>query len=217
MKKNFTDWTKTELKHLLGLINKKQCNALDSWLKLGQEQELTDFEKSYLDWLFQNVIPFIDNWNEAELRDQLISNLTTLVNFNSDEYEIGVFAERSLSANIDDITVSGKIDWMVASGSDKPLQPYFFVYEYKQEEGVQSASGRAQLISAMRVAQELNEDKEKPVYGCYVLGPNWFFVSLVNNHYCITNSYSSTRINELETILKILKAQKEIIIKRVAK
>jgi len=216
MKKNFTHWTKTELKHLLGLINKRQCTILEDWIDLGIQQSLTDFENTYLEWLFENLAPFIDNWNEAELRDQFISNLTTIVNFNSEEYEIGVFAERSISVVLNDIAVGGKVDWMVATGSDKPLQPYFFIHEYKQEEGVQTASGRAQLIAAMRVAQELNEDKKEPIYGCYVLGRNWFFAVLVDTYYCLTDSYSSTRIEELKLIVKILKAQKTIIINRVA-
>jgi hypothetical protein len=91
----------------------------------------------------------------------------------------------------------------------------FFINEYKQEDGNLSLSGRAQLIATMRVAQELNENKDLPIFGCYVLGRFWFFTSLVGNYYCITKAYDATEMDELFEIVKILKAQKEIIIKRV--
>ena len=68
----------------------------------------------------------------------------------------------------------------------------------------------------MRTAQALNKDKNQPIYGCYVLGRFWFFTTLVGNHYCITDAYTATRIEELRTIVKILKAQKAIIFNSVA-
>lgn len=222
MKKNFRNWTKTELYKLLGVRLGKDCKYLNDWIKLGNEQELSTFEEQYFNWLFKHKTPFIDDWNEAELRDQFISNITSIINYNSSEYLIGVFAERSLSTEINGISINGKVDWMVATGSDLPLQPYFFIHVpiaigNKQEDGNNTVSGRAQLYAIMRVAQELNENKDEPIYGCYVLGRFWFFTSLVGNYYCITKAYDATEMEELIQIVKILKAQKEIIIKRVTK
>lgn len=216
MKKNFTNWTKTELKNLLGLRPTKECTHLNNWISSAEKQTLSSFETHYLEWLFDHKVPHIDNWNEAELRDQFISNITSIIDYYSDEYSIGVFAERILSSNINDVFLNGKIDWMVATGIDTPEQPYFFIHEYKQEDGNSSVSGRAQLYAIMRVAQELNKSTGEPIFGCYVLGRFWFFTSLINDAYCITNAYNSTKKEELFTIVKILKAQKQIIFKRVS-
>lgn len=215
MQLNFINWSNTYLKHQLGLVKVRECKVLDDWLALGSQQLLTDFEQTYLGWLFDNILPFIDNWNEAELRDQFVSNITSLVNFNSAEYELGVFAERTLSAQIGEFTLSGKVDWMVASEEDKPLYPYFFIHEYKQEEGNSSVSGKAQLIATMRAAQALNEDKDQPIYGCYVLGRFWFLAALIGQTYCIKDFYTVTQLAELFEIVKMLKAQKAMIIKSI--
>lgn len=216
MKKNFTNWNKNELRTLLGLRQADTCNYLDDWISLRIEQVLSGFESTYFEWLFNHKVPYIDNWNEAELRDQFISNITSIIDYNSSKALIGVFAERSLSAVINEITISGKIDWMVAKGEDAPMQPFFFIHEYKQEDGNQAVSGRAQLYAIMRVAQELNDDPSLPIYGCYVLGRFWFFTTLVGNHYCITNAYNSTIWEGLLDIVKILKVQKELILQRVS-
>jgi len=216
MKKNFTNWSKTELNRLLGVSSTTNCATLDAWIQAADKQILSGFETNYLKWLLENTINYIDNWNEAELRDQFISNITTLVNFNSAEHFIAVFAERTLSTAINDVELSGKIDWMVATGIDIPEQPFFFIHEYKQENGSAAVSGRAQLYSIMRAAQELNNNKDAPIYGCYVLGRFWFFTTLVGNHYCITEAYTSTVWEGLIAVVKILKAQKELIIQRVS-
>lgn len=216
MQKNFISWNKTELAQLLGIFPAKECGYLDEWLASKDKHGISDFEEQFLEWLFQYKVPYIDNWNEAELRDQLISHITSIINFISQEYIIGVFAERTMGTILNGIEVRGKIDWMVATGIDSPSEPYFFIHEYKQEEGGNTTvSGRAQLYAIMRTAQELNGDYKTPIYGCYVLGRFWFFTSLVNNRYCISDVYDSSQKDDLFDIVKILKAQKEIILDRV--
>lgn len=67
---------------------------------------------------------------------------------------------------------------------DTPQKPFFFIHVpiaigNKREEENRNISGRAQLIATMRVARELNKNKEMPPYSCYVLRKLCFFTTLV--------------------------------------
>jgi len=217
MKKNYSSWSKDELRTILGMTKTQQCQFLDNWLAASEKEILTDFEELNLKWLHQKGRDRIDVWQEAELRDQFISGITGLVDFYSYEHFFNAFSERTLSATVQEVELTGKVAWMVATGEEIPQQPFFFIHEYKKEEANTNtnASGRAQLYAMMRAAQELNSDEKVPIYGCYVLGRFWFFTTLVDTHYCITEAYTSTILESLLEIVKILKAQKALIIKRI--
>ncbi len=116
---------------------------------------------------------------------------------------------RTLEVVINNITLKGRVDGVVASGIFEPETPYFCFHEYKQERAG-SNDPIAQLLSAMLTAQHLNNN-EKPVYGCLVLSRNWFFLTLQDKEFCISNNYSATHEDELEDIFRILKHLKVII------
>lgn len=217
MKKTYSSWSKDELRTILGLTKTKKCQFLNNWLAASETEVLTEFEEVNLKWLHEKGRDRIDVWQEAELRDQFISVITGLVDFYSYEHFFNAFSERTLSATVQEVELTGKVDWMVATGEEIPQQPFFFIHEYKKEEANTNAnaSGRAQLYAMMRAAQELNSDKEVPIYGCYVLGRFWFFTTLVDNQYCITEAYTATILESLQVIVKILKAQKTLIIERI--
>ncbi|MGB0929991.1 MAG: hypothetical protein ACPGVB_04400 [Chitinophagales bacterium] len=84
-----------------------------------------------------------------------------------------------------------------------------FFHEYKKEKG-SADDPIGQLLAAMMVGQKLN-DNQKPVYGAYVVGRNWFFVVLEGKKYCINNNFSVTQKDELEGIYRNLVAIKGII------
>jgi len=151
---------------------------------------LNDFEQNMLDLSRDEARIYIEEWNEWELRDQFIGPIIKLARFNDPERLISTFSERNLEAKVkgirsnDDIELSGKIDWMIASGMGRPEKPFFFIHEYKQEGG-STRSNSGQLLATMLAAQELNDDG-KPIYGAYVVGRNWFFVVLQGKSYCMT-------------------------------
>ena len=62
----------------------------------------------------------------------------------------------------------------------------------------------------MLVAQELNE-YQLPVYGCYVKGEVWHFLTLEKLSYAISQGYLASRQADLEEIFRILKYLKVII------
>lgn len=53
------------------------------------------------------------------------------------------------------------------------------------------------------------------MYGCFIHGRMWFFVVLRDLKYTISRAYDATQSDSLEDIVKILKEQKAIILKRL--
>jgi len=85
------------------------------------------------------------------------------------------------------------------------------LHEYKKEKGVDN-DPLGQLLIAMMTAQALNKE-DKPIYGAYVFGRNWFFLTLIDKKYCISNEYVATR-TDIFDILKVMKNLKAIINER---
>lgn len=220
MKKTFNQWTKDDLRLEFGLRRILHCPAWEAWVAriASTSISLSELELTMLGTLRERADFYIDDWNEWELRDQFIGMVISLADFNDPERFFSAFSERNLlavlrsSQNDKKIELSGKADWMVATGMATPGKPYFFVHEYKQEESG-TKSNRGQLLATLLAAQELNSDG-LPIYGAYVLGRNWFFVVLQGREYCISDAYVATKEGDLLDILRLLKAQKLIIIER---
>ena len=104
----------------------------------------------------------------------------------------------------EDLETSGRVDWLLAEGIQDPRQPYFFLHEYKGEIDA-AGDPLGQLLIAMVGAQRQN-DASFPLYGCYVVGRNWFFVVLENEQYAVSNAFNSTQ----EDIFRIYSILEEI-------
>jgi hypothetical protein len=62
---------------------------------------------------------------------------------------------------------------------------------------------KGQALIAMLAAQELNNN-QLPIYGCYVIGRDWYFMVLEDKKYSISQDYSCVT-EEVFEIYKILK------------
>jgi hypothetical protein len=213
MKRLFKYWTRDDLYTEIGLDRTDKSTVLDQWL--NNEAAIDAQELALLERLAKRAEPYIDNWNEVELREKFIYKVTDLVDFDMPQYKCTFFAERYLSVTVKHVTLYGFADWMVASGMTKPKSPYFFIHEYKPETEKQ-IDGRGQLLAIMLATQELNKDNA-PMYGCFIHGRMWFFVVLIDLQYAISRAYDATQLNDLTDIVKILKRQKEIIVGRLKK
>ena len=120
----------------------KTCDAWDTWLALLDEGQvnhisivISDYEQITLDRLRWRADLFIDDWNEWELRTQLVSQLVSLADFNDWDCFVGTFSKRNLMATVkgiqqeEEIELSGTVDWMIATGHGTPRTPYFFIHE----------------------------------------------------------------------------------------
>lgn len=204
MSLNLRDCTLVSLDDTFGLKQVKQCNVLDTWLTW--QADLLDFERQVLLHLQTKLIANAHDWNEAELIYNFIGPVMAFVDYTTDHFNF--FAERELSGQVDGIDMVGKPDGIIATGYREPRTPYFCLQEYKKEKDPHGDPA-GQCLAAMLLAQAINQEQQ-PIYGCYIMGRNWFFMVLQNREYAISNEYVATR-DDVFDIFRILKGLKEII------
>jgi hypothetical protein len=211
MEKTFKDCTLVYLEKTFGLRAAADCSELDKWL--NNESNLSPSEKDEISLLQSLLKHNVLHWNEQELSLHFIGPLFSLARFISVELRYNIFAERLIEANIEssklgNIRLYGKPDGIVASGYREPETPFFSFQEYKKE---LDPDGQpvGQVLAAMLVGQVLSESEE-PIYGCYVIGQNWHFVTLIGKNYCISPAYSALT-NEITLIFKTLLGLKKIV------
>ncbi|MCW5200486.1 hypothetical protein VU07_01530 [Desulfobulbus sp. F4] len=203
--RSFKEWTLAELDRTFSLTVTDDSSILKSWLS-GQS-EISAFEHEALDSSRSLLVAHVYDWNETELAYNFIGPVMALVRFSSKQFNF--FAERSLSGTVDGIEMNGRPDGIIASGFREPQQPYFCLQEYKKEKDPEGDPA-GQVLAAMLVAQEINQHR-LPVYGCYVKGEVWHFMTLQGRSYSISEGYLATRHEDLKSIFSILKFLKTII------
>ncbi|MEN9609380.1 MAG: hypothetical protein RLZZ628_194 [Bacteroidota bacterium] len=202
MKKvNFRDWTVEKVEDAFGLEQTFNHPLLKQLVSF--QYEVSEFEAKTLLKFQQNYEQFGgEDWNEVELASKFISPL--IVFSDMDNRKFGYFLERDLSTTIGDYELVGKVDGIIATGFRSPKKPYFCLNEYKKESDP-NGDPRGQLLIAMLVAQELNQDG-KPIYGLYIVGKYWRFVVLTGKNY----AFGKSLVADQEDIFNIYKALKSL-------
>ncbi len=178
--KSFGAWDTQDLHLAFGIQDVEMLPQLSEWLNYSFEIETSQLVE--LESLRKELFALNEDWNEDELKMQFIAPLLHLIHYGKkDNYN--TFFQRSLSATIEDIEIGGIVDMAIAKGWKKPIKPYFFLHEYKQEQGGKS-DARAQLLAAMLTAQALNQD-DKPIFGVYLVGSSWRFTVLYAKEYAV--------------------------------
>ena len=103
--------------------------------------------------------------------------------------------------------------WLNPNLRATPINPIFFLQEYKQSQRFGRTDPEGQMLAAMLLAQVANDDN-KPIYGCYVIEKNWHFTTLLGTDYCRSRQYDSTQKGDLLQIVYVLRHLKEIILNR---
>ena len=182
---------------------------LTDWL--SAEGEINERDMSLLEESRTKLIENADSWNEEELKMQFISFVIFLARFDK---PIRTYYDREISAEINEIYVSSKVDMMLSKGIGELIKvPYFFLHEYKREKKY-SGDPVGQMLGGMLVGQAKNNDG-KPVYGCYVQGRFWFFSTMENNKFVVSNAYDSSNLEDMKKIIYILRKLKLIIDERM--
>lgn len=195
---NFRDCTIVQLRKAFNLKRLNSNNSLKNWLE--SVYVLSDLNKAMLDFYQSVLLDNVDSWNEQELALNFIGPVISIVGFGKEEY-FNSFAERSFSAIIGDIELLGKVDGIIASGKEEPEAPYFCLQEYKKETDP-NGDPKAQVLAAMLVAQHKNANQE-PIYGAYIKGRSWYFMTLEGNNFAISQQYDACK-NEIFDIFRIL-------------
>ena len=188
IKKPFKDWLYEEVGDTFGLKEMSTHPELDKLknVTLPKNHPLRQ-DIEVLRVLLQK---YINSWNEDEYKFMFISRFIGLAEYVSTNYK--VFTQRPLSVKYDNDTkiTEGLVEFMLAKGIQTPRKPHFFLHEYKPEKR-RDNDPLGQLLIAMVAAQKMNQDN-KPIYGIYVNGRNWFIVILDNNVYSVSNPYVAT-------------------------
>ena len=202
--KSFRDCTLRFLEKTFGLEEVKTLPSLDHWLRLPAE--VSAFERQQLIYLREILVFNVHDWNEHELDRHFIGPLFTFVNFSSKKFNH--FAQRDLEGMVEGWRLFGKPDGIIASGRREPEKPFFAFQEYKR---LLDPDGdpAAQALAAMLVGQYLDEHP-RPLYGCYVVGYDWRFMTLEGKQYAISHDYSALT-DDIFTIFRVLKALKGMI------
>lgn len=202
--KSFKFWSRQDIADKFGLDTNTNCQYLDNWLKA--DNNISNEERTGLIRLKQKLKDNVDIWNEQELIIKFIALIMDMVDYDNPKYKS--FANRKLSGKIDGEEISGEVDLMIASGKYEPKAPYFCLHEYKKEQGA-DRDPYGQLLIAMMTADELN-GSQNPVYGAFVMGRNWFFLTIKDRKYCISDEFVATR-DDIFTIYSTLKKLKNLI------
>ncbi len=205
MTRNFREWTLAELDKTFHLRQIRTSPVLEDWL--GGAAGISGAERQMLTVFRDKLLRNVHDWNETELAQYFIGPVLTLADYTTDYFNL--FAERHFQAVVDGIEMAGKPDAMIASGWREPEKPFFCFQEYKRETDPEGDPA-AQTLAAMLAAQGINEN-QRPVYGCYVKGRDWFFMVLQIKVYTISEPYIATR-DDLFDIFRILKVLKQIIL-----
>ena len=189
----------------------KKNPILTDWL--AAQYELNEIEQSNFDDLYADAEEDSGYWNEEELKINFIGAVFRLAKINTKD-RIKVFYERPLAGRVKDHNLSVITDCLVATPLpfNTPDHPYFFLQEFKKRKGDKN-DPEAQMLVAMLIAQEMNQDG-KPIYGGYLIGQNWNFTLFHNNTYCQSRQYDSTRRDDLMSIICIIRKLKELILNR---
>jgi hypothetical protein len=202
--KSLKDCTLKFLDKNFKLRQPKNLPSLTDWL--NAPYELSNIERKMLEH-YRDVLEFnVHDWNEYELDTHFIGPIFSLVNFSS--YTVNHFSQRDIEGVVGNFRLYGRPDGMVASGRREPEKPYFAFQEYKRELDP-DGDPAGQALGAMLIGQSLDETT-KPMYGCYVVGNVWRFMTLEGNEYAISHDYSAIT-DELFDIFRILKSLKTIV------
>jgi hypothetical protein len=205
--KPFKNWQYEEVNEAFGLHRLRTMPFLENLKSIHLPQEHT--YRATIEKYRVEAIDYIESWNEDEYKFMFISPFFKLVDFVSLHYK--VFTQRPLSVKYDSDTktTNGNVEFMLAKGLQMPKKPHFFLHEYKPEKN-RDNDPLGQLLIAMVAAQKLNQD-DKPIYGIYVNGRNWFIVILEGKNYATSNPYviTSEDIFDLFAVLLFFKQEME--------
>lgn len=206
---NFNQCTLPLLDKTFGLRRALELPALTQWLENGKQHTLSALDHSKLADLQELLLINADNWNEQELSLHFIGPIFSILKF-SELYRYNLFAQRHIEAIVQSYLLTGEPDELIASGYYEPEIPYFAFSEYKRQRDP-NGDPAGQALAAMLVGKNLNPQPQ-PVYGCYVIGRDWYFMVLVDHHYAISRGHNALQTEALVDILCILKALKVRII-----
>ena len=203
---NYSTITLNQLEEIFDIEKNYDRKIFDKWF--FAEDKISEEDKIFLDFLLKKHINKIVNYTELELISKFIAPILNRIDFELEDADIRDFYETPLKYRIEDITFNGRCDYVVAKGYSSPIEPYFFIQEFKQ---ASASFPEEQLLAEMIVATYINNTTT--IKGAYIMGYVWTFVFLEKIEdkkykYHISKKYDATDSDDLYQIYKNLQVVK---------
>lgn len=195
---------------LTRLVGNQSSVLLQNWL--NAQTSLNAGEQYLFDLIFADACQNIDGWHEEDLKMKFICFVLRLGHL-VDNDVFHTYFERTIESTVEGHFLKVKTDFMLAKGIlDMPQIPYFHFQEYKRQTDP-NGDPVAQVLEAMLIAQEINQNK-KPIYGAYVMGKFWNFITLENKSYSISKTFDCTEHDDLLKIIAVLRKFNQLIMSK---
>ena len=179
---------------------------LEDWVLVTNN--LTEVDLEMLEKRRKTLLKNVNCWNVETLKMKFIAFILDMADYDVGQFQ-GIF-EAEMAAIVQGHSLKVITDFTVATVIEDLIEyPYFYFHEYKQKKN--SKDPIAQVLLAMLIAQEKNQDN-KPIYGCHVIGELWHFMVIHGREYSIHKGFNATNPDELQKILLILRKFKDVLL-----
>jgi hypothetical protein len=198
------EWREGEMIVTFGLtkIDRHYTPLMQEWLDVSLPK-FDEREIAYFEHIAQKTNK-IATWSEEDLKMKFISHILDLGGVLDEDKGFVSFFDKKLESIVEGHRLSVKADFVVAKGVlDFMQRPFFHFQEYKPDKNP-TGDPMAQLLEAFLIGQCQNDDN-KPLYGCEIIGKSWRFVTMEAHNYCVSKSFDSTEREDLLKIIAILR------------
>lgn len=202
-------WTESLLIKTFGLQKVPEgFPVLDQWLAM--HADITTAEKERLGEIRMRLLKNGAFWSEEDLKMKFIALLLDMVGYEDGDEGYNTYYDKDMTAIVEGQRISVRADFTIATGVGEIMeQPFFCFHEYKRfKKGSDDPIG--QVLCAMLIAEKFNE-REQPIYGCFVMGSAWYFMAKEKNQYAVSKSFDAQDDEEMFHIVRILRSFKTII------
>ncbi len=204
---SFSRITFADLQKIINIRQVVNDAVFDDWF--GYVYQLNESERELLSGLIDEHRPFMLSYSEDELKMKFLAPLLNAVHFHVNG--IRDWYQRPLKATVNQVKLTGYVDFMVATGVKEPEIPYFFIQGFKKSKF--DVDPEDQLLAEMLAAMRLNQSDI--MHGAYIIGQEWRFVILQQSasqtyEYYVSLIFDASNYDDLQRIYSNLQAVKAL-------
>ncbi len=201
----FSKITYQDIEEIVDIEQIVDDSKFEKWFSF--EYKFSEAENIFFNELIFMHRKHLSSYNETHLMARFIIPVLNKVNFYTDKFKD--WYNYKLSGELNGYKIGGHCDFMVATGVRVPLNPFFFIQEFKP--AIHLKDPEEQLLAEMLIAMKKN--KTNYLKGGYVIGKLWSFVFLEKikdgkYKYYVSKSFDCLDLNNLQQIYINLQAIK---------
>ena len=199
------------LKKLMQVVEIEEIVNYDKFKNwFNYKYDISEQETSFFSELIKTHIIYLSSYNEISLTIKFIGPILNKVKFITKKFKD--WYGYKMESKLNNYTLKGEPDLIIATGIDEPEIPYFFLQEYKKTIN-STGNPKYQVLAEMLAAISLN--KSNIIRGSYIIGQYWKFIILEklengSYEYFISESFDSLKLKDLIQIYINLQAVKAL-------